>query len=62
MANQAGIAAGDGIVQIDGTIIKGKRASDLKQYMHFEAGQSRNLKVRRPNGEEFEARLTKPKE
>ena len=62
LAARAGIVKGDEITSIEGQPVKGRRAAELKPYMTFGAGETRTLGVRHPNGENFEARITKPKE
>ena len=62
LAAKAGIVKGDEITSIEGQIVKGRRAGDLKAYMQFGAGESRTLSVRHADGGSFEAKLTKPKE
>ncbi len=62
LAAKAGIVKGDEITSIEGQIVKGRRASELKGYMKFGAGESRTLVVRHADGGMFEARLVKPKE
>lgn len=62
LAAKAGIVKGDEITSIEGQAVKGRRASELKAYMSFGAGESRTLIVRRADGGLFEAKLTKPKE
>ena len=60
LAAKAGIVAGDEITSIEGQSVKGKRANDLKAYMHFNPGETRTLGLKHPNGELYEAKLTKP--
>lgn len=50
-AEQAGIRAGDHIVEIEGRQVAGAKASDLQPYMQREVGQSVKLLIRRPSGE-----------
>ena len=60
LAAKAGIVRGDEITSIEGRAVKGRRASELKAYMRFGAGESRTLIVRHADGASFEARLAKP--
>ncbi len=62
LAAKAGIVTGDEITSIEGKAVKGRRASELKSYLNFGAGESRTLIVRHADGTSFEALLTKPKE
>ena len=62
LAAKAGIVKGDEITSIEGQVVKGRRAGELKAYMSFGAGESRTLILRHADGGVFEARLTKPKE
>ena len=62
LAEGAGIVAGDEITTIEGHVVKGTRASELKPYMAFNAGETRTLQVRHANGDVFEAKITKPKD
>ena len=62
LSAKAGIVKGDEIISIEGQIVKGRRASELKAYMKFDAGESRRLMVRHADGGLFEAKLIKPKE
>ena len=62
LAATAGIVKGDQITSIEGKPVQGRRASELKAYMVFGAGESRTLVVRHADGASFEAKLTKPKE
>ena len=61
LAADAGIVAGDEIIQVEGQTIVGRRARDLQPLMKFNAGESRTLRLKRANGEQFEACITKPK-
>ena len=61
LAAQAGIVAGDEITSIEGQLVKGKRANDLKAYLNFSPGEARTLELKRQNGEPYQAKLTKPK-
>ena len=62
LAAKAGIVKGDEITSIEGQLVKGRRANELKAYMSFGAGESRTLIVRHADGGSFEAKLTKPKQ
>lgn len=62
LAAKAGIVPGDEITSIEGKSVKGRRASELKEYIIFGAGESRTFIVRRADGVSFEVKLTKPKE
>ena len=62
LAQNAGIVAGDEIVQIEGQQVVGRRANDLKAFMTFKAGETKTLLLRRASGEQFEAKLLKPAE
>ena len=62
LAASAGMVAGDEILQIEGHPVAGKRARELQPYMAFGPGETRILHLRHASGEEYDARLTKPKE
>ena len=62
LAATAGIVKGDQITAIEGKPVQGRRASELKAYLAFGAGESRTLLIRHADGASFEARLTKPRE
>lgn len=61
LAESAGILAGDEILQIEGQPVVGKRARDLEGFIQFGPGETRTLRLKHANGEQFVARLTKPK-
>ncbi len=50
-ADQAGMAAGDSIVEIEGKPVVGAKANDLQPYMQRDVGQQVKLVVRKSNGE-----------
>jgi C-terminal processing protease CtpA/Prc len=62
LAEAAGIVAGDEIIQIEGRPVAGRRALDLKPYLEFKPGETRSLRIKHENGDQFDARITKPKE
>lgn len=61
LAEGAGVVAGDEIIQIEGQPVIGRRAKELQKYLVFGAGETRTLRVKHVNGEQVDARLTKPK-
>ncbi len=61
LAEAAGIVAGDEIVQIEGKVVAGRLAQDLKESMKFSPGETRTLRLKHTNGDQFDARITKPK-
>lgn len=50
-ADKAGINVGDQIVEVEGRVVAGSKAGDLKPYMEREVGQTVRLGVRKPSGE-----------
>jgi C-terminal processing protease CtpA/Prc len=61
LAEVAGMKAGDIILKIQGQDVAGRRASELRAWMDFNPGETRSLRVRHPDGTEFDARFTYPK-
>jgi C-terminal processing protease CtpA/Prc len=53
----AGIAAGDQIIEADGHAVVGARARDLQPVLSKRIGESIRLRLRRANGEEYEASM-----
>jgi C-terminal processing protease CtpA/Prc len=62
LAEEAGIAAGNEITHVGDQAIKGRRARELQPLMQFNAGETRVLRLKRINGEQYSATLTKSKE
>ena len=56
-AAAAGLVARDRIVWVDGRPIAGTKASELKPYLKRNAGETVHLRLKRPNGDEYEATL-----
>lgn len=50
-AAQAGIAAGDEIVEVEGRTVVGAKAKDLQPYIERQVGETVRLTVRKPGGE-----------
>ncbi len=50
-AANAGIAAGDLIVEVEGRVVAGTKADDLKPYLRRDVGQSTRLVVKKPGGQ-----------
>lgn len=50
-AEQAGIAAGDLIVEVEGKPVVGAKANELQPYLQREVGQKVRLLVKKPSGE-----------
>ena len=61
LAEAAGIAAGDEIVQIEGKAVAGRLVQDLKEYLKFSPGETRTLCLKHTSGDQFDARITRPK-
>lgn len=61
LAESAGMKTGDLIIQIDGQNVAGKRALELRSFMKLNPGETRTLRLKRADGTEFDARITKPK-
>ena len=61
LAEAAGIKAGDQIIQIDGETIAGKRALELRRFLKLNPGETRKFRLKRADGTEADARITKPK-
>jgi C-terminal processing protease CtpA/Prc len=53
----AGIAAGDQIIGADGRAVVGARGRDLQPVLSKRIGESIRLRLRRANGEEYEASM-----
>lgn len=58
-AHAAGLAVGDELIRVEGFQVPGAAASDPKPRMEFEVGKPKKLGLRRPDGKEYEATLTK---
>jgi membrane-associated protease RseP (regulator of RpoE activity) len=50
-AEQAGMAAGDSIIEVEGNQVAGAKANDLQSYMQREVGQQLKFVVKKPSGE-----------
>lgn len=61
LAEAAGMRAGDQIIQIEGQNVAGKRAMELQPFMKLNPGETRTLRLKRADGTEVVARITKPK-
>jgi hypothetical protein len=61
LAKGAGMVAGDEILEIEGKAVAGMRFKHFAEVMDFNAGETRVLRLKHPDGKEFDARLTKPK-
>jgi C-terminal processing protease CtpA/Prc len=53
----AGIAKGDQVIEADGHPVVGARARDLQPIVSKRIGESIRLRLRRANGEEYEASM-----
>jgi len=58
-AKAAGLAVGDELVRVQGITVPGGSASVLKPLMEFVVGQPKKLSLRRGDGTEYEATLTR---
>ena len=56
-AARAGIVARDEIVEVDGHRVVGAKAKDLEPSLKKRVGESLHLRLRRPDGNEYEATL-----
>jgi C-terminal processing protease CtpA/Prc len=56
-AAQAGVRAGDQIVEVEGHRVPGSKVKEVAPLMEKQVGQSLTLKLRRPSGEEYSARM-----
>ena len=61
IAEAAGMKAGDQIIQIEGQSVAGRRARELQPFMKLNPGETRTLRLKRADGTEVDARITKPK-
>lgn len=61
LAEAAGMRAGDQIIQIEGQNVVGKRAMELRPFLKLNPGETRTFRLKRADGTEAEARITKPK-
>jgi C-terminal processing protease CtpA/Prc len=61
LAETAGMRAGDQIIQIEGQNVAGRRARELQPLMKLNPGETRTLRLKRADGTEVDARITKPK-
>jgi C-terminal processing protease CtpA/Prc len=61
LAETAGVKAGDLIIKVDGQTIAGKRALELRSFMKLNPGETRTFRLKRADGTEFDAKITKPK-
>jgi len=57
-AQQMGFAEGDNVLQIDGKVIAGAKANDIKRLADKEEGQLTTFLIRRSNGEEKQITIT----
>ncbi len=62
LAEAAGIMGGDEVIQIEGQSVVGRRAREMQALMKFNPGETRTLRLKRGDGKQFDAKLTKPKE
>lgn len=63
-AAQAGIVAGDQVIEVEGRAVAGAKAKELEPVMAKAVGESLRLKLKRPNGEAYDVTLiaaAKPK-
>jgi S1-C subfamily serine protease len=56
-AHNAGIAIGDSITDIEGCAVPGCGAYKARSLMEKKVGENLNLKLKRPNGEEYTVTL-----
>jgi C-terminal processing protease CtpA/Prc len=61
LADAAGMRPGDQIIQIEGQSVAGRRARELQPFMKLNPGETRTLRLKRADGTEVDARITKPK-
>lgn len=61
LAEAAGMRAGDQIIQIEGQSVAGRRARELQPFMKLNPGETRTFRLKRADGTEVDARITKPK-
>jgi carboxyl-terminal processing protease len=57
-AQKAGLLAGDKIVAVDGTQVKGKNSDDVSKMLKGQAGTSVNVLIRRPQADGTEKEMT----
>ncbi len=56
-AFDAGIKAGDQVLQVEGKPVAGAKARDLEPHMKKNVGEKLNLRLRRPSGEVYSVTL-----
>lgn len=56
-AANAGIVAGDMIIEAEGRVIAGSKGRELEPMLKVSVGQSRHLKLKRANGDQYSAVL-----
>ncbi|HEX4871224.1 MAG TPA: PDZ domain-containing protein [Nevskiaceae bacterium] len=56
-AQAAGIAVGDAVTDIEGCVVPGCGAYKAKDLMEKKIGEILNLKLKRPNGQEYTASI-----
>jgi C-terminal processing protease CtpA/Prc len=61
IADAAGMRVGDLILQVNGQVVAGKRALDLRPLMKMNPGETRTLRLKHTDGTEVDARITKPR-
>jgi C-terminal processing protease CtpA/Prc len=61
LAEAAGMRAGDQIIRIEGQNVAGRRARELQPFMKLNPGETRTFRLKRAEGTEVDARITKPK-
>ena len=57
-AATAGILSKDRITQIEGRLVEGAKANELKPYLSKNVGEFVHLRLRRPNGEEYSVTMS----
>jgi len=56
-ASEQHMAVGDEIIQIEGTAVPGRKASELKPLMQKQVGETIHLRLKRPAGEFYSVTL-----
>lgn len=56
-ASEQHIAVGDQIIQVEGTEVSGRKASELKPLMQKQVGETIHLRLRRPTSETYSVTL-----
>ena len=57
-AESAGLVKGDQFVEVEGRVVAGSKANDLKPHLSKNVGETINLKVRKASGEIVQISLT----